>query len=86
MNSLLDVYKAAATNIAVRKFKPELISNRELFSILEAARLTQSAKNIQPWYFIVIKDRATLDSLAELMNGDIDEDLTKQSPMVVAII
>lgn len=80
------VYEAATTNVAIRDFKDSIISDSELATILEAARLTQSAKNIQPWYFIIIRDRKTLDSLAELMNGDIDEDLTKRSPMVIAVI
>jgi nitroreductase len=82
----MNVYEAASTNVAVRDFQPRIITDDELKIILEAARLTQSAKNLQPWEFIVIKDRNTLDSLAELMKGDIDEDLTKNSPMVVAIV
>jgi len=80
------VFRTAISNVAVREFKSGIISDQELSLILEAARLTQSAKNIQPWYFIVVKDRKTLDSLAELMTGDIDEDLTKRSPMIVAVI
>jgi len=82
----MNVFEAASTNVAVRDFEPRIISDNELETILEAARLTQSAKNLQPWYFIIIKNRKTLDSLAELMKGDIDEDLTKKSPMVVAIV
>ena len=73
-------------NIAIREFEPTVIVDDDLEQILEAARLTQSAKNLQPWYFIVIKDRATLDKIAELMNGDMDEGFTKSSPMAVAIV
>jgi len=80
------VFDAASTNVAIRKFQPNLIRKDELRTILEAARLTQSAKNLQPWYFIVIEDRTTLDRLADLMIGDIDEELTKRSPMAVAIV
>ena len=80
------VFEAASGNIAVRDFQPELISDKELNTILEAARLTQSAKNLQPWYFVVIKERNTLDEIAGLMKRDIDEDLLKKSPMAVAII
>ncbi len=82
----MDVFEAATTNIAVRDFHPKFISEGELKTILEAARLTQSAKNLQPWYFVVIKDRKTLDDLAHLMKGDVDEELLKRSPMAVAII
>jgi len=82
----MDVYEAASTNVAVREFEPKFISEGELNTILEAARLTQSAKNLQPWFFVVIKDRKRLDDLATLMKGDIDEDLLKRSPMAVGII
>jgi len=82
----MNVRDAASTNVAVRDFRPEIIRSDQLRLILESARLTQSAKNQQPWYFIVIKDRKTLDNLGDLMKGDIDEDLMKKSPMAVGII
>jgi nitroreductase len=82
----MNVFEVAASNIAIRDFQPKNISDVELETILESARLTQSAKNLQPWYFVVIKKRNTLDDLAELMKGDIDEDLLKKSPMAVAIV
>lgn len=82
----MDVYEAASTNVAVREFQPGFISDDELTIIFEAARLTQSAKNLQPWYFIVIRDRVTLDKLAALMQGDVDEGLLRRSPMAVGIV
>ncbi len=82
----MNVLDAASTNVAVRDFKLEIIHDDQLRIILESARLTQSAKNLQPWYFIVIEKRKTLDSLGDLMKGDIDEDLMKKSPMAVAIV
>jgi nitroreductase len=54
--------------------------------ILESARQCQSGKNAQPWYFITIEKRETLDKLAELMKGDVDEELMKKSSLAVAII
>jgi nitroreductase len=82
----MNVFDAASANIATRQFQPGLIRKEQLKMILEATRLTQSAKNLQPWSFIIIKERNTLDALARLMKGDIDEELTKASPMVVAIV
>jgi len=82
----MNVYDAASTNIAIRDFQPKIISNGELKTILEAARLTQSAKNLQPWYFVVIQNRGTLDEIANLMKGDFDEGFLKKSPMAVAIV
>ncbi len=82
----MNVIDAITSNLAVRDFRPEIISNEHLTKILEAARVTQSAKNLQPWIFIIIEDRKTLDNLAELMKGDIDEEIMKRTPMAVAII
>ncbi|MGH8526735.1 MAG: nitroreductase family protein, partial [Gammaproteobacteria bacterium] len=75
----MNVYDAVLTNIAVREFTDELLKDEHLTRILDAARLCQSGKNLQPWYFIVIRERSTLDALAELMKGDVDEEIMKRS-------
>jgi nitroreductase len=82
----MDVYDAVRTNIAVREFTSEPLHDQHLVRVLDAARLCQSGKNLQPWYFIVIRDRSTLDALAELMKGDVDEAIMKQSHTAVAMI
>ena len=51
---------------AVRHFRPEPIPDQALADILDVARWSGSAKNIQPWEFIVIHDRDTLIALAAL--------------------
>jgi nitroreductase len=82
----MDVYDAVLTNIAVREFTHEPLKDEHLIRILDAARVCQSGKNLQPWYFIIIRDKSTLDALAELMKGDIDEEIMKRSHTAVAII
>jgi nitroreductase len=82
----MNVYDAVLTNIAVREFTDESLKDEHLVRILDAARLCQSGKNLQPWYFILIRDRTTLDALAELMKGDVDEDIMKRSHTAIAII
>ncbi len=51
---------------AVRHFRTEPIPDQALADILDVARWTGSAKNVQPWEFIVIHNRATLTALADL--------------------
>jgi nitroreductase len=82
----MDVYNAVLTNIAVREFTTEALKDSHLVRILDAARLCQSGKNLQPWYFILIRDRSTLDALADLMKGDVDEEIMKRSHTAIAII
>jgi len=82
----MSVYNAVLTNIAVREFTQEPLKDAHLVQILDAARLCQSGKNLQPWYFILVRDRSTLDALAELMKGDIDEEIMKRSHTAIVII
>jgi nitroreductase len=82
----MNVYGAVLTNIAVREFTDEPLKDEHLIRILDAARLCQSGKNLQPWYFIVLRDRSTLDALAELMKGDVDEGIMKRSHTAIVII
>ena len=49
---------------AVRRFADRLVPEEALRRILEAGRWAGSAKNRQPWHFIVVRDRAMLDRLA----------------------
>jgi nitroreductase len=60
----MDVDEAIRTKRAVRHFTAEPIPDADLRAILDAGRRAQSSRNSQPWTFIVIRDRATLDALA----------------------
>lgn len=51
---------------SIRKFKPLAISDLDLERIVDAARLAPTARNIQPWEFLVVRDKKTLISLASL--------------------
>jgi nitroreductase len=59
----MEVFEAVRTILAVRTFEakpvPQVVKNR----ILEAARLTGSGSNQQPWQFILVEDRPTLQQL-----------------------
>ena len=43
------------TRRSIRNFKPDPVSDKAIFDILEAARLAASGSNIQPWRFIIIR-------------------------------
>ena len=51
---------------AVRQFRPEPIPEQVVADILAVARWSGSAKNSQPWEFLLIRDRDTLAALAAL--------------------
>lgn len=60
----MDAYKTLTSLRAVRHFTDQVLSEETLTRILQAGRWTGSAKNVQPWHFIVVRQRETLESLA----------------------
>jgi nitroreductase len=61
----MDVLEAIASKRAVRHFTTQPIADEDLRAILNAGRRAQSSKNTQPWTFIAIRDRQTLQRLSE---------------------
>ncbi len=60
----MNVLKAIRTLRAVRQYIDQPIPDETLMRILEAGRWAGSAKNTQPWRFIIVKERSTLNRLA----------------------
>ena len=50
----------------VRQFTDEPVAEEDLRAVLEVARWTGSSTNRQPWTFIVIRNKADRERLAEL--------------------
>jgi nitroreductase len=62
----MDAYECIVTKLDVRDFNPEKkVQADAKAKILEAARLTGSAKNTQHWRFILVQDRDRLKKLAD---------------------
>jgi nitroreductase len=60
-----DAYETILTCRAVRHFTDKSISDENMLHILEAGRWAGSAKNVQPWHFLVVREQETLDQLAD---------------------
>lgn len=52
---------------SVRNFTDQKVSREQLDTLVRAAMAAPSARNAQPWAFVVIDDRAILDSLCEIL-------------------
>jgi nitroreductase len=59
------------------------VSQEDLDTLLEVARWTGSARNTQPWHFIVVKDRETLAKLAALRSNI---DWVANVPVAIALV
>lgn len=62
----MDVFEAVRTVLAVRQFQDKPIPEAVVNQIVEAAHLTASSINGQPWHFIVVQDKETLRQLGRL--------------------
>jgi len=51
---------------SIRKYTADSISEQDIKVLLEAAMSAPSAGNSQPWHFVVLTDRQTLDALAKV--------------------
>jgi len=67
----MDFYDVIRQRKSVRKYKSDPIPDEVLNRILEAGRIAPSAKNIQPWHFIVIKDPVIKERIAEASRGQL---------------
>jgi nitroreductase len=61
----MNVSDAIRLKRAVRKFTEQPLSEETILAILNAGRRAQSAKNMQPWHFIAMTDKALLKQLSE---------------------
>ncbi len=61
----MNVTEAIKTKRAIRKFKPEPLPEEAVLQILNAGRRAQSSKNMQPWHFIAIQNKDTLEKLSK---------------------
>lgn len=78
----MDVFEAVRTLLAVRQFKETPIPDEIVHEIVEAAHLTASSMNGQPWHFIVVRDKETLGKLgAAAPTGRYIE----QAPLAIAV-
>ena len=65
----LDVFEAARTRRSIRKYQEKPVETEKLMKILEAARLSPSANNNQPWHFIAVTDETVRKKLLPAYNS-----------------
>ena len=79
----MDVFDGIRTLLAVRKYQDRLVPEPIVTRIVEAARLTGSAMNAQPWHFIVVQDRDTLRELGRLARSG---PYVAEAPLAVVVV
>lgn len=80
MKKELEIFK---TRYSCRNFKNESLKDEELKTLLEFARLSPSSLGLEPWKFIVCKDKAKLKELSLIANH---QEHVKNAAAVIIIV
>src|SRR5580693_6692309 len=65
----MEAWDAISARRNVREYKPEPVSDDDLNRIAEAGWRAPSAKNRQPWDFVIVTDRTQLQELSTVWRG-----------------
>ena len=68
----MDFFEVIRKRRSVRRFTDGPVSEEDILTMLEAARLAPSATNEQPWRFIIIRDREFKKQMQDMVNAMID--------------
>lgn len=66
-----------------RQYKPDPVPQEVLNQLLEIARWTSSARNTQPWHFIVISDKEQLHRISQVRTPI---NWVADAPLAIAIV
>ena len=78
----MDVMEAIRGRRSIRKFKPAPVSPKDLYTVLEAARLAPSWANTQVWRFVVVTEQDLKNLLAQTFRS---RDPTRENRGAVAV-
>ena len=78
----MDVFETVRTVLAVRAYRNDPLPADAIRRIVESAWLTASSRNGQPWHFIVVENRDTLQKLGALARSG---PYIAQAPLAIVV-
>ena len=60
----MELYEAIRSRRSIRRYRPNAVPEQVILKIIEAASWAPSSNNSQPWEFIIVRDRNTLEKLS----------------------
>lgn len=80
------IIEAIKERRSIFKFKDEDISKDSVDTILEAGRWAPSFANLQPWQFVVVRDKELQDQLHEIAQRvTIFREGLEEAPVIIAV-
>ena len=78
----MEVYEAIQTRLTVRQFKPDAVPDDVAMKLLRAGQWAPSSRNLQPWHFIVVRDRDMLKQIGAVATSG---SFVADAPTAIAI-
>ena len=69
-----------------RRYLPDPVAKEDIVKCLEAARMSPSACNSQPWKFVVVDDKEKLAVMSEAAEGFGMNRFTHNVPVMIAVV
>lgn len=84
----MDFSKLINTRQSVRRYESRKVDTDLINQCLEAARLSPSASNSQPWHFIIVNEEPVLSVVAKATFNEIRliNKFTLQAPVLIVIV
>lgn len=78
----MEVFEAIRKRRSIRKYFDKQVEEEKIMKILEAARWAPSARNTQPWQFIVVKDKERRKELAKIAYN---QKFIEEAPVIIVV-
>ena len=80
----MDVFKAVKARYSCRGYLEKQVPKKLIKDVLEAARLAPSARNTQPWKFLVIQDKGKKEAILKIQPGF--NSWMKNVPVLIVVV
>jgi nitroreductase len=78
----MDVFEAIRARRSVRSYADRSVEEEKLQQVLEAGRLAPSARNLQKWKFVVVRD----DDLRKRIADAAEQPFLAEAPLLIALV
>ena len=78
----MSVYDIVRSRLTVREFTDDPVSDEVVDKLLRAAQWAPSSRNLQPWHFIVVRDKETLRQIGGIASSG---RFVADAPMAIVI-
>ncbi len=78
----MEILNAIKKRQSIRKYLTKPVEKELIEKVVDAGRLAATARNVQPWQFVVVTDREKLNKLVEINDY---ADFLKEAPVCILV-